>query len=124
METPAKEDLAWAAGLFDGEGSVGFYKYPGHGGSQFKLNITQYHPEVLIRFHRAVGGIGKVVGPRIGHNGKDRWDFRATSFQNVQAVIAMIWPWLSSPKRNQYTKAFLAWQDRFTNYDWDEILNG
>ena len=63
-------ELAWAAGLFDGEGTISLvthrkkrktktYEY-----KQVHVLVSQSgSPEVLERFQRAVGGLGKIYGP-------------------------------------------------------------
>lgn len=94
-----REALAWAAGFYDGEGSVGL---SGPGGRYPQLRISQCHPEVLQRFRLAVGGIGFVTGPHPRPAPRqDVWVYR-TSGMNAQAVAAMLWPFLSSVKRAQF----------------------
>ena len=53
-----REELAWAAGFFDGEGCFCFSE----AGQYVCVSITQTEREPLDRFERAVG-LGKVNGP-------------------------------------------------------------
>ena len=109
-----REELAWAAGLFDGEGTIGYYKKAIH------LAIGQAAakscPEVLIRFKTAVGNLGTIGGPYGPYPSKlgkrPHWTFRANNFEHVQAIVAMLWNWLSEPKRQQARAALLAAQGR------------
>lgn len=103
-----REELAWAAGFFDGEGC--FYhgvrkRYAGSAGGPYRwteTRITQAHPQVLERFQQAVG-LGKVYGPydKKRPNQRPQWQYLASGFHQTLAIIAMLWPWLGSVKRAQ-----------------------
>jgi hypothetical protein len=75
------------------------------------MSAPQIDPQVLERFRRAVGGVGKVSGPRdmscYNPNGQPQWCYEAYSFERVQAVMAMLWKWLSPVKREQARITFL-----------------
>jgi len=101
---PNREALAWAAGLFDGEGGT----YGGKGnGVTMRVGQVDDNREVLERFHAAVGGIGRIRGPYPMGTGRPQSEWRITSWPQVQAVVAMLWPWLGTEKREQ-AKAVLA----------------
>lgn len=103
------QELAWAAGLYDGEGTFGCYgRVDGRkrkaSASHLRLSIGQhYDPEVLERFVRAVG-TGKIYGPYTHTGNKQRWVIQATGAEAV-LIIQTIWPWMSGPKRRQYEAA-------------------
>jgi len=105
-------ELAWAAGFFDGEGNIRakpnkqwacVYYHP-------VLFIPQVDSRVLERFRQAVGGLGKVTGPwdrtRYAPNRKPQWYYEVYSFERVQAVVALLWKWLSPVKREQAHATF------------------
>jgi hypothetical protein len=94
------EELAWAAGFFDGEGTVGW----GAAGKCLFMSISQKDVRPLERFRDAVG-VGKVQA-RIDKSGCQRYE--AYSFEQIQAVIAMLWKYLSGPKREQAVTALRA----------------
>lgn len=94
-QTMDREALAWAAGLFDGEGNTRILR-----GSAARMSIGQAHPEVLYRFQEAVG-LGRVYGPRQSGTHTPMWVWQTTSWEDTQAVIAMLWIWLGSLKRKQ-----------------------
>ena len=94
-------ELAWAAGFFEGEGTVAL------NGSAPRLWLPQASaqgiPEVLARFQAAVGGLGSISGPYVLKNPwsklpQYRWGL--SRFEHVQAVIAMFWPWMSARRRS------------------------
>lgn len=104
-------ELAWAAGFFDGEGSLvlrhqvvhrksGTYEY-----MRPLVSIGQVDPEVLHRFRKAVG-VGFVDGPYQTKH-RDVWKYRAQKFEEVQMVMILLWPWASSIKREQMRNSFI-----------------
>jgi hypothetical protein len=56
---PNREELAWAAGFFDGEGSFSWTMPAAFGWAV----INQTNRASLERFKRAVAGLGKIYGP-------------------------------------------------------------
>ncbi len=110
MYIPNREELAWAAGFYDGEGS--FHSAPGKvsKAGSYKLyvtaNISQATEEGrnrLLRFQSAVGGLGHVAGP-YDQGKKPLYQWRSDKFEEVQAVVALLWFKLSSTKKAQATK--------------------
>ena|SRR3990172_6194191 len=100
-----REDLAWAAGLYEGEGSIHARKdRPGSG--IMSLHITD--EDVIRRFCRVLG-VGKVYGP-YAHNGsaaknpKPMWVWQTARFEHIQAVVAMLWSWLCERRRAQASR--------------------
>jgi hypothetical protein len=92
--------MAWCAGLFDGEGTVGTYTNKS-GQTQIKLRIGQAHPEILERFKDNVG-IGVVYGPYEYKDGrKPHWDYSVHKFETVQYVVASMFEFLGSVKQDQ-----------------------
>ena len=103
---PDREELAWAAGFYDGEGSS-FAKRHGKGeGKTAGITIGQTDPEVLERFCRAVR-MGKVIGPYgpYGSGGKPMYYVRIGSHWQVQHIAAALWQWLGTEKKNQFVAA-------------------
>jgi hypothetical protein len=89
-----REDLAWAAGLFDGEGHTRC------DGGSLKLSVAQKDREVLDRFVSAVG-VGKVYGPYATASKDCLMHNVLVSGANAQAAIAMLWAFLGTVKRQQ-----------------------
>jgi hypothetical protein len=107
-----KEALAWAAGFFDGEGCFFFGTYRRKDGridQWTETRITQADREVLDRFASAVG-LGKVYGPyaRTKANHASQWQYVAYGFASTQAIVASLWTWLGSIKRDQARRVLLA----------------
>lgn len=94
-------ELAWAAGFFDGEGST--YTDP-----NLRVSVVQNDPYVLERFMRATGDLGRMGGGKViyGRAKKPLHTWRTSDWREAQAVIALMWKWLSPQKREQARSAF------------------
>ncbi len=96
-----REELAWVGGFFSGEGC-------------FTLNRRWVHADIRQANDRepldrvvAATGLGKVTGPYRYSNGNMRqgqYVYGLYSFEKVQALAAMLWPWLSTAKRDAYRR--------------------
>lgn len=83
-------ELAWAAGFFEGEGSV----FP-HSSKTYDIGASLDQtdaPELIERFLAAVG-IGKTYGPYGSGSGRLRWRWGAWG-KDAHAVIALLEPYL------------------------------
>ena len=104
-----QNELAWAAGFFDGEGWAGFERQAGRATGQPHARINQSDnagvPFVLQRFQRAVGGCGVVGGPyqKVGRLDLYRWE--VSSHRDVRTVFDLLSPWLGAIKLSQLAAA-------------------
>ena len=105
----SEADIAYIAGLFDGEGSIYFTKRPEkkkkHNGKGYRISNSQrismevtMTDESVIRWLHEILGVGTVVKkPRKGLR-KDgtkylmQWKWRCT-FRDAYWVCLNIWPW-------------------------------
>ena len=108
---PPVDCFAWAAGLFDAEGSTSLSDHRSHAGYKYvEASITQgcdyATPQELVRFHRVVG-LGQIYGP-YGQDGTNepvyRW--RVQQVDQVRRVVHLLVPWLGGVKRTQAFAAF------------------
>lgn len=110
-----REDLAWAAGLFEGEGCFTFhagthpngyrYRYP-------KACMNSTDRDVMVRF-LAIVGCGNLHGPYLtkrdrAYNRKPSWHWRAHGFELGQAIVALFWPWLCERRRIRAAEVLTA----------------
>ena len=101
------EELAWAGGFFDGEGSTYLEKHRTHPGYFYPVTYVPQSAEVgiaaeLLRLRSAMGGIGNISGIR--QDGPDwrpyrRW--RVVTPEKVQAVLHLLWAFIGDVKRTQ-----------------------
>ena len=93
-------ELAWAAGFFDGEGTTCKTKTAYRVGSvATRLSVPQKGIECLTRFQKAVGGQGKIYDRKCKVS-----IFAVAVLENVDAVLTLLWPYLSEPKKEQAIK--------------------
>ena len=111
-----REELAWAAGFYDGEGGL-YFKQNQTKVRGLLLVIGQTDIRPLHRFQEAVGGLGKIYErskPKsVKH--KQAWVYCVGHFEVVQAVVAMMWPFMSAPKREQAVKALARYHETVAN---------
>jgi hypothetical protein len=100
-----REEIAWAAGLFEGEGYTGFTR-TNHGARKINFTVTQQNREPLERF-RKLFGVGRIYGPYGGP--KQVSHFHCSSFEHAQAILAAMWPWLSTRRREQAKRTLRAY---------------
>lgn len=90
------EDYAWAAGLFEGEGSLSWIRkelapYP-----TAKLSMTD--EDVVQRF-AAIIGVGKVTRPKRIEGRKQLYSWRAFGAAAMERLNETIGPWLGVRRR-------------------------
>lgn len=93
--SPTVNDLHWAAGLYEGEGTCG--RPRGKGTSVF-VNVTQKDPAILLQLARFFGG--RVYGP-IATNGRfylHRWQLTG---KRAHGFLLTMFPMLSPQRRAQ-----------------------
>jgi hypothetical protein len=94
---PMRERLAWCAGFFEGEGCFNYTRNPG-----LQTRITHTDRDLLDRFISTIG-IGHIYGPYTPHRtsaGKAlQYVFSTSGFESMQAILAMLWPWIGSRRR-------------------------
>lgn len=102
------ERLAWAAGFWEGEGSVGFYppKFA-------RFVASQVHRQPLERF-REVMGFGVITQERRAKgNWQAIWRYTVQNRPQVEMAVTRLWPWLSDRRRAQVqayrAAAAIAW---------------
>ena len=108
---PKREDRAWAAGLFEGEGCFStfrkesdghVYQYP-----RAQMNMTD--EDAIRRFHSVVG-IGSVSGPHFikGHpERKPLWRWGVLGHAKTQFLAILLWDGLCSRRRSKASEVLL-----------------
>lgn len=104
-----REERAWAAGFFDGEGST-------HVQLPYYLTVALGQSgdgghDNLERFKRAVG-VGVITGPYQGNlpGRQPRWYYAAKGQFDARQVLDALWPWLGDVKRRQAEVAVAAYE--------------
>lgn len=112
---PDNVRLAYAAGLFDGEGCTARRQTKNGNIEAPLLTITQHGdgvPEVLRRFQRAVNIEGKIYGPYVVPGCKQNsWKLTYRRQADMRAVMEALWPYLGEVKRAQFTGRFAEYEE-------------
>ena len=99
-------ELAWAAGFFDGEGWANAVAQSGRKTKQPLAQINQADPtgipEVLARFQRAVGGLGRIGGPSVEDGRQDLYHWTVSSRSDVELLHHLLLPWLGQVKLDEF----------------------
>ena len=106
-----REQYAWAAGVFDGEGNImcGRQKHTTRKGEKrvyrrpvMRVSQTAKYggvPQMITRLHEVLGG--KIGGPyaRKEPNAKQVYTWCVASYEDVQYTLCRLWPWIGRQKR-------------------------
>lgn len=110
-------DLAWAAGLYEGEGSVSMLNRPGDPPDaprtargrrkpcQYQQASMQTADEDVLRRFAAIVGMGNVytLKPRPGReHHKQLWGWNAYGYEKVAALFDMLGPWLGERRTAKF----------------------
>lgn len=92
-----KIELAWAAGLFEGEGSI--HAQTSGGRKYLLLNLSSTDKDVVERFARAMQ-CGKVYGPYTEKNPlRPRWSWHAKNKADAAQAVELLEPFLCERRR-------------------------
>lgn len=95
-------DLAWAAGVFDGDGCIDLSDYRSP-----RCTLIMTDDDVVRRFHTIIGtGSVSFVPGRKGR--KDAWRWTASGFRSGQYVIAVLWHQLGERRRTKALEVLFA----------------
>jgi hypothetical protein len=112
--------LVWAAGFFDGEGSIHCANIKTCNGRksrrQLVLQVGQKTPLSLVRFQEAINA-GSITFTN--HNGPNKnqsfYNLHIHTYAGVVAALTKLWPWLGLIKRQQFldcTNEFVDWRTK------------
>lgn len=111
LEPSSREELAWAAGFYDGEGSTSYGTHKG-GSRPYIIpsaSVSQKNATTLERFQRAVGGRGRIYERR-NRPGMFQWE--TSRWVEARDVVNLLWPWLCEPKRQQAAAVFAVYDEQ------------
>jgi hypothetical protein len=102
-------ELAWAAGFFDGEGWAASSRMGRGDKKRPAARINQADaggvPDVLLRFQRALGGLGRIGGPYRKEGRTDLYRWLVSSRHDVELLHHLLLPWLGQVKLAEFADA-------------------
>lgn len=105
-------DLAWCAGLYEGEGSVTYKRSKTRRSSSLRAAILSTDQDVMEMMVRR-SGTGSVSGPAgpYGVSKKPHWLWSVHGDAAVEFLRAIL-PWLGSRRVDQIQSRIALWEDR------------
>jgi hypothetical protein len=94
--------IAWAAGLFEGEGTICVGTHSSNRRKFIRLALSTTDEDVMRRF-AAVIGCGRVNGPYVDGrtNNKPRWHWQETTLEGTDKALALLLPFLGERRLQQ-----------------------
>lgn len=113
-------ELIWASGLFEGEGC--FYRHPKN--NCFGVSVCSTDKDTIDRFAAAVQIPRAGISYRIPKNPKWKpsWDYRVSTFEGAQALMAMMWNGLGARRKAKATQLLKEYHER--SYKSRKAVNG
>jgi hypothetical protein len=112
-----KIDLAWAAGLFDGEGSIFVSSHRGRPDCvTLSLAIQMTEVDPIERFASIFGLKHRFAG--LTKTEKEIWTVTTSTESKVKEIFKALYPYLSEHKRIQGDKAIKARDDYTSQSSW------
>lgn len=96
--------MAWAAGLYEGEGSVSLLRRPTSTRPKIQLGLSSTDEDVVRRFAAAVN-FGRVTGPVFRTNRKPLWSWRGHGWDLVASFFESARSFLGSRRIMQLEHA-------------------
>ncbi len=108
LRTPI--NLAWLAGLFEGEGCVYMRTVHGKKMNRIVLQIAMTDEDVVRRAH-AIAGVGFVVEhSRRTKTGKRVWNWRVTNAEHAAGLAMTLFTYLGERRRKRIEQLLEEWK--------------
>jgi hypothetical protein len=120
------ESVAWAGGLFDGEGcltwSVGAYA---DRNPQFKwqMTINMNDEDSIRRFHDVVkvGYVRQFYPPEHRLGGRQSyWRWSVSRRNDIKIVVDLLFPWVNGRRQAKFSE-FVAWYTEVGPSNWGQV---
>jgi hypothetical protein len=104
-----KQEAAWFAGFFDGEGSIGLYRRS-NGKRGWRFSVPNVFRPALVQCKKLTG-VGKIKAKYVAHdNIQDQFEWYLYAQRDIAAICKQILPFLTVKRKK--VKAFLKqWKD-------------
>lgn len=117
-----REQLAWLAGFYEGEGNVNgaIYDRGDHYARTIRFNVDQQDESQfsLLKAKKIIMGLG-VPENHITFDMNKRskcWKLRVNRFEDVEKIYLAIWEWLSPRRKAQVQEAFIVYCEEFAEF--------
>ncbi len=112
------EEIAWAAGLFEGEGSITLTSYGDSGRKQVRFSLSSTDKDVVERF-RAIMDCGGISGPLwLRLSTKPQWRWSASARADVERLADLLGPWLGERRYEALEHALIRLEGQPPRVSW------
>ena len=122
----SRERIAWAAGLFEGEGSIVLRRNTTTGGVELRLLMNMTDQDVVERFGAVVGcGLVRPVKRcrSIPEHWKDQWRWTAVGLDAYELLQRLL-PYLGNRRSERATEALAVYGERLENITRERVCPG
>lgn len=105
-ETQRQINIAWAAGLFEGEGCLSVQNWKGT--KKFITQLTSTDEDVLLRFAEIVGK-GKIYGPYTQGEHKTKWVWNTSRLNDFKYVVDLFFEFMGERRRTRALELVDEW---------------
>jgi len=116
-------DIAWAAGLYEGEGSIspGLLKRKNRF-HYLNCSLSMTDEDMVRKFHGIVKmghvhGPYNATGPSAKPHYKPRWIWQTSKFACVQQLIVLFWPWMGERRRKRHRELLVEYVAANSKHD-------
>lgn len=104
-------DVAWAAGLFEGEGCFTTGKNTSKNSLTGRCTLSMTDEDIVRKFHSIVK-VG-TIRKREFENKKDAWIWTTQGFEKFQYIVALFWSFLGERRKSRATEILNLLKIRF-----------
>jgi hypothetical protein len=103
-------EVAWLAGLLEGEGSFHFASQPNGWNDKLTLQLVMTDRDVVLRAYE-VFRMGNWNGPYPLKSGKDAWHWSVSSKKELPQILMTIYPLMGKRRQRQIRQILAKWRD-------------
>lgn len=108
-----RENLAWCAGLIEGEGCVtrNITTKRSENYNYWQLKVTSTDLDVLTKLQDILG-VGRIYKQKVAINRKEAWQYKVYRQKDLYAVLAAIFCFMLSRRKERITLALMEMSGR------------
>jgi hypothetical protein len=104
-------DIAWAAGLFEGEGCFSTGKNTSKNSLTGRCSLQMTDEDIVKRFYNIVK-VG-TINKRTFENKKDAWTWTTAGFEKFLYIVSLFWKFLGERRKQRASEILNILKDRF-----------
>ena len=109
MPTGQQLNVAWATGIFEGEGCIAWSKQKG----QPRLSVRMTDRDAVLRVYDTFG-VGHLTGPYTSSTknpDKPLWRWRTSTIRDTYPVLELMWPYLGERRKARAKEVIQQYYD-------------